>query len=182
MAIAAIGSDTAGSVRMPAALCGIAGFKPTARRIPLDGTVPLAASLDSIGPLARDVADCVLLDAILANERIPDLPRLPLRGLRFAVPQTLVLDDLDPHVAATFERTCRRLADGGAIVVNVPFTLFGEFPALNARGGYPVAEGYAWHRALLERRRNDYDPVIAARFANGANITAADYIELTKAS
>lgn len=181
MAVAAIGTDTAGSVRMPAALCGITGFKPTARRVPIAGTIPLAESLDSIGPLAPTVACCALIDAVLAGEPVADVPApVDVDGLRFAVPQTLVLDGLDADVAAAFERALRRLAAAGARITEIPFALFGELPAFNAAGGYPVVEGYAWHRTLLAERGDQYDPIIAARFRNGATIAAADYIAMQK--
>jgi aspartyl-tRNA(Asn)/glutamyl-tRNA(Gln) amidotransferase subunit A len=179
MAIAAVGSDTAGSVRMPAALCGLAGFKPTARRIPIDGTVPLAVSLDSIGVLARTVQCCALLDAILAAERRPHSESpVPLDGLRFAVPTTLVMDDLEPPVSAAFSQALSRLSEAGARIIDIPFKELGELPGLNARGGFPVAEGFAWHRKLFERKRDMYDPVIAARIATGASVNVADYLDL----
>ncbi|MSQ71744.1 MAG: amidase [Betaproteobacteria bacterium] len=178
MALAAIGSDTAGSVRMPSALCGLAGFKPTARRIPLEGSIPLAASLDSIGPLANTLACCALLDAVLAGEA-PGVPGpIALQGLRFGVPQTLVLDDMEPAVATAFSRALSRLSAAGARIVEIPFAELGEMTALNSRATFPVVEGYAWHRKLLEEKRALYDPVIAARFANGAKVSAADYIAL----
>lgn len=180
MAWGAIGTDTAGSIRMPAALCGIAGFKPTARRVPLHGTIPLAESLDSIGPLAPTVARCALLDTVLAND-YTDVSAVPLRGLRFAVPTTLVLDELEPAVARAFARAQSRLSEAGARVVEIPFSEIAELPKLSVKGGFPIAEGYAWHRALLETHRDQYDPVVGARFATGANVSAADYIDLVKA-
>jgi len=183
MAMAAIGSDTAGSVRMPAALCGIVGFKPTACRVPLAGSIPLAATLDSIGPLAASVADCALLDAVLAGEATDSLQSAALSGLRFAVPQTLVLDDLEAPVAKAFAGALSRLSNAGAKISEIPFAELAELGVVNGRaqGGYAVIEGYAWHRRLLEDRRELYDPIVAARFANGAKASAADYIELGEA-
>jgi aspartyl-tRNA(Asn)/glutamyl-tRNA(Gln) amidotransferase subunit A len=182
MASIAIGSDTAGSVRMPAALCGITGFKPTARRVPLGGTVPLAESLDSIGPLARTVACCAFVDSILAGDPVPYVPAaMPLTALRFAVPSALVMDGVDETVAAAFAGALRTLEEAGAKIVEIPFAELGELAALNARGGFPVAEGYAWHRKLLASKADAYDPIIRTRFANGAAISAADYIELVHA-
>jgi aspartyl-tRNA(Asn)/glutamyl-tRNA(Gln) amidotransferase subunit A len=182
MASMAIGTDTAGSVRMPAALCGIAGFKPTARRVPLAGTVPLAESLDSIGPIGRTVSCCAYVDGILAGDDVPSVPApAGLAGLRFALPQTLVLDGIDDMVAAAFEAALRTLRDAGAHIVEVPFAELGELAALNARGGFPVAEGYAWHRTLLESKAAEYDPIIGSRFALGANVGAADYIDMVHA-
>jgi aspartyl-tRNA(Asn)/glutamyl-tRNA(Gln) amidotransferase subunit A len=182
MAIAAIGSDTAGSVRMPAALCGLVGFKPTARRIPLAGSVPLAPTLDSVGPLAWTVEDCALLDAILAGEPAQVPAAIPLAGLRFAVPQTLVLEELDPAVEAAFARARAALARAGAHIVDIPFAELDEVRALNSsKVRFSMVEGYAWHRRLLETKRDLYDPNIAPLFENGKTIAAADYLDLKAA-
>jgi aspartyl-tRNA(Asn)/glutamyl-tRNA(Gln) amidotransferase subunit A len=181
MATAAIGSDTAGSVRMPAAVCGLTGFKPTARRVPIDGSIPLAASLDSVGPLAADVATCALIDAVLAGEQ-PDVPvPMPLAGLRFAVAKTVVFDDVEPVVADAFARALTKLSKAGARIVEIPFAELNEVEQASARGSFSVIEGYAYHRELLEKKRDLYDPIIAARFANGQKIGAADYIALRNA-
>jgi len=181
MATAAIGSDTAGSVRMPAAVCGLTGFKPTARRVPIDGSIPLAASLDSVGPLAADVATCALIDAVLAGEQ-PDVPvPMPLAGLRFAVAKTVVFDDVESVVADTFARALTKLSKAGARIVEIPFAELNEVEQASARGSFSVIEGYAYHRELLEKKRDLYDPIIAARFANGQKIGAADYIALRNA-
>src|SRR4030095_13423477 len=94
MARAARGTDTVGWVRIPAAVCGITGFKPTARRVPIDGVVPLSTSLDSIGPIANSVECCAIIDAIFAGEPIAVPAAAPLAGLRFAVPMHFVMDDL----------------------------------------------------------------------------------------
>jgi aspartyl-tRNA(Asn)/glutamyl-tRNA(Gln) amidotransferase subunit A len=177
MVDAALGSDTAGSIQMPAAFCGIMGFKPTARRVPMAGTVPLSPSLDSLGPLARSVADCAALDAVIAGESDASLLALPPRGLRLAVPQSVVLDDLEPPVAAAFERALSRLSAAGVRIVEIAFSELRELPSLS----FSVVEGYAWHRKLLETRRAEYDPIVAGRFANGAAVSAADYIDLQNA-
>src|SRR6266480_4239956 len=116
MAHGALGTDTGGSCRIPAAYNGIVGFKPTQRRVPLDGGVPLSSSLDSFGPLARTVACCAILDAVLANEPVTPLRPRPIRGMRLAVPTTLALDDLDDAVAKTFERALAALSRAGAPV------------------------------------------------------------------
>src|SRR5882757_2061013 len=113
MAHGALGTDTGGSCRIPAAFNGIVGYKPTQRRVPLDGAVPLSFSLDSIGPLARSVSCCAILDAVLANEPIVALKPRPVKGMRLAVPTTIALDDLDAEVAETFERALKSLADHG---------------------------------------------------------------------
>lgn len=174
----AIGSDTAGSVQMPAAFCGLVGFKPTARRVPLAGAIPLAASLDSIGPLARSVACCITLDAILSAQPSAAVPATGVRGLRFAVPQTLVLDGLEPDVARAFDHALSALAEAGAMIVDIPFRELAEIAELGARGTFSVIEGYAWHREHLARDAAGYDPIVARRFAAGADVRASDYIAL----
>src|SRR5436305_9084569 len=95
MAHGALGTDTGGSCRIPAAYNGIVGFKPTQRRVPLDGGVPLSFTLDSFGPLARSVGCCAILDAVLADEAVTPLQPRPIKGMRLAVPTTVALDELD---------------------------------------------------------------------------------------
>ena len=102
MALAALGTDTGGSCRIPAAFCGVVGYKPTARRVPLDGLVPLSSTLDSVGPLARTVQCCAVVDAVLAGETPTQVTPLALRGMRIAVPGNMVMDDVDPAVAEAF--------------------------------------------------------------------------------
>src|SRR5581483_5507080 len=119
MAHGALGTDTGGSCRIPAAYNGIVGYKPTQRRVPLDGSVPLSFSLDSIGPLARSVSCCAILDAVLANEPIVPLKPRIVKGMRLAVPTTIALDDLDAAVTDTFERALKSLADHGAIIERI---------------------------------------------------------------
>src|SRR5438445_6880902 len=116
MAHGALGTDTGGSCRIPAAFNGIVGFKPTQRRVPLEGGVPLSFSLDSFGPLARSVGCCAVLDAVLADEQVAPLKPRPVKGARFAVPTTVALDDLDPHVARSFEKTLEILSRQGAAI------------------------------------------------------------------
>jgi aspartyl-tRNA(Asn)/glutamyl-tRNA(Gln) amidotransferase subunit A len=178
MAVAALGTDTGGSVRIPAAVCGIVGFKPTARRVPIDGVVPLSTSLDSIGPLANSVECCAIVDAVFAAEPIVVPDPAPLAGLRLAVPRHFVMDDLDPTVAKAFERALKALAAKGVKVEEIGLPQLDELPAINAKGGFAASEAYAWHRELIARRGGDYDPLVAPRIRRGAEMSAADYIEL----
>jgi aspartyl-tRNA(Asn)/glutamyl-tRNA(Gln) amidotransferase subunit A len=178
MAAVAIGTDTGGSVRIPAALCGLVGFKPTQRRVPRDGALPLSTTLDSIGPLGRSVACCAMTDAILANEPPVVPPQMPVAGLRFGLPQRLVLDGLDGTVAAAFERVCAALSKAGARLVDLPFTEADEYVAMNQTGGFSAAEAFAWHHRLLERRGTDYDPRVRVRIERGRGMSAADYVTL----
>ena len=178
MAVAALGTDTGGSVRIPAAVCGIIGFKPTARRVPIDGVVPLSTSLDSIGPLANSVECCAIVDAVFAAEPITVPEPVHLAGLRFAVPRHFVMDDLDPVVAKAFERALKALAGKGVKVEEIDLPQLNELSAINAKGGFAASEAYAWHKELIARRGNDYDQLVAPRIRRGAEMTAADYIEL----
>ena len=116
MAYGALGTDTGGSCRIPAAYNGIVGFKPTQRRVPLEGGIPLSFSLDSFGPLARSVGCCAVLDAVLADEPVQPLQTRPVRGMRLAVPTTVALDGLDDDVATTFERALETLSRAGALI------------------------------------------------------------------
>jgi aspartyl-tRNA(Asn)/glutamyl-tRNA(Gln) amidotransferase subunit A len=181
MAFAALGTDTGGSCRIPAAFCGIVGFKPTARRVPLEGTFPLSVSLDSVGPLAPTVACCAALDAVLAGLPASELPEFPLAGLRLAVPQTLVLDDLEPAVARAFDASLAALRGAGARVVELALREFAELPQLNAKGGLSAPESYAVHRPLIAARERMYDPRVLARVLRGQEQDASDYIELIRA-
>lgn len=181
MAVAALGTDTGGSVRIPAAVCGLVGFKPTARRVPIDGVVPLSTSLDSIGPLANSVECCAIVDAVFAAEPVVVPDAAPLAGLRFGVPRQYVMDDVDPVVARAFERACKALTAQGVRVETVDLPQLLELAEINASGGFAAAEAYAWHKTLIARRGNEYDPMVAPRIRRGADMSAASYIALMNA-
>jgi aspartyl-tRNA(Asn)/glutamyl-tRNA(Gln) amidotransferase subunit A len=181
MAVAAIGTDTGGSVRIPAAFCGLTGFKPTARRVPLTGALPLSTQLDSIGPIAASVACCAQLDAILAGEDAPLPTAARLRGMRLAVPATVVLDGLDSTVAAAFDAALSRLSAAGALVEQIAVPEFADLAAINATGGLSGAEAWAWHRDLIERAGDAYDPRVLSRIRRGQTMSAADLLELLQA-
>jgi aspartyl-tRNA(Asn)/glutamyl-tRNA(Gln) amidotransferase subunit A len=179
MAFGALGTDTAGSVRMPAALCGLVGFKPTARRVPRAGVVPLSRTLDSIGPLAGTVECCNVLDSVFAAEPYRPLEEMTVSGLRLGVLKSVV--SLEPAVAIAFEAALSALSRAGARVVETTFPELARMPEINRHGGFSIIEGYAWHRTLLEHAGDKYDPMIAARFRGGAEVTAAEYLELLDA-
>jgi aspartyl-tRNA(Asn)/glutamyl-tRNA(Gln) amidotransferase subunit A len=178
MAAGAIGTDTGGSIRIPAALNGLVGFKPTARRVPRDGVLPLSFTLDSAGPIARTVADCALLDHVLAAETDGVPAAAHLRGLRFAVPTTVFQDDLSPAVANAFTAALARLSAAGAVIVELPMAEFAQAAAVNPRGALASAEAYSWHRQWMKEKADQYDPRVIARIRPGEAITAASYIEL----
>src|SRR4051794_21769544 len=181
MAHGALGSDTGGSCRIPAAWNGIVGFKPTQRRVPLDGAVPLSFTLDSIGPLSRSVACCAAMDAVLAGDPFAALQRRPVKGMRLAVPTTLALDELDEAVAQTFERTLQSLSRAGATVERIAVPEFLDIGPMSSKGGFTAAESYAWHRYLIVAKGDVYDPRVASRILRGEHISAADYIDLIAA-
>ena len=181
MFAAGLGTDTGGSCRIPAALCGIVGFKPTARRVPREGAVPLSTTLDSVGPLANSVECCAILDSILAGGAPEAEDAFPLAGLRLGVPDSYVTDGIDDTVAAAFNRAISALSAAGATVSKLALGMLKEIPVINAKGGLVGAEAYAWHREYLERTPQLYDPWVLQRFEAGKSQSAADYIATARA-
>ena len=136
MGFGGLGTDTGGSCRIPAALCGVVGFKPTARRIPITGVLPLSPSLDSVGPLARSVACCATLDAIIAGaEAAPDLPEGPLAGLRFGVLHNIVEEGMEGEVARAYARSLARLEAAGVELIDISLPALERMATITARGG-----------------------------------------------
>ena len=180
MAAAGLGTDTGGSCRIPAAFCGVVGYKPTARRVPIEGVVPLAPSLDSVGPLAPSVDCCAAIDAVLAGET-PHMPqRAALSGLRLAIPVNIVLEGMDATVSAAFERALSKLSEAGAKIVRTRFHGFEHIGPVNGTGGFAAGEAYAWHRRLLAEKAAGYDPRIRVRISRGERMSAADYLDLVR--
>ncbi|MEJ0077688.1 MAG: amidase [Alphaproteobacteria bacterium] len=177
----AIGTDTGGSCRIPAALCGIVGYKPSKQRVPTDGAFPLSFTLDSIGPLARSVADCVRGDSVIAGEEYVPLKPAPVAGLRLGVPQGLLTTEWDNTVGTRFGAARKKLADAGVRVTDEPMLLVDEMVAVNAKGGLAPAEAFAIHRERLARRANEFDPNVRMRIERGGNVTAADYVDMMQA-
>jgi aspartyl-tRNA(Asn)/glutamyl-tRNA(Gln) amidotransferase subunit A len=178
MAHGALGTDTGGSCRIPAAYNGIVGFKPTQRRVPLDGGVPLSFTLDSFGPLARTVGCCAVLDAVLADEPVQPLQPRSIKGMRLAVPTTVALDELDDAVAQTFARALETLSRQGALIERIVVPEFLDVAVMNAKGGFAAAESYAWHRYLIASKGDVYDPRVSMRILRGESLSAADYVDL----
>jgi aspartyl-tRNA(Asn)/glutamyl-tRNA(Gln) amidotransferase subunit A len=174
----AIGSDTGGSVRIPAALCGVVGFKPSKQRVPTDGAFPLSYTLDSIGPLARSVAACAEADAAMTGAEAEPLMPAPLEGLRIGIAEGLPLRGLDEAVAAKLFEAVNQLGQAGVQLTPELFPQFDDMVRANAKGSIAVAEAYAIHRDLLAARGADYDPFVRERIGRGSSIAAADYITL----
>lgn len=174
---AALGSDTGGSIRIPAALQGLVGFKNTQRLTPLDGSVPLSPTLDTACAITRSVRDAIVLHEVLAARAVA-LRGRPVHALRLAVPRAVLLDGLEPAVAAAFDAALRRLRDGGAQLVDVDWPELAEPAALQSQGGFPAAESWAAHRGLLARAGDRVDPRVVLRMRRGEGIKAAELIEL----
>ncbi len=172
----AIGSDTGGSCRIPAAICGIVGYKPSRQRIPTEGAFPLSYSLDSIGPIARSVAACADADAVMAGEEPCSLAPAPLAGLRLGIPQGMPLENLDQTVGKTFSEAFSRLQKAGVRLTDEKLPLLDDMTKLLARTSILVAEVYYIHRDLLARRGDGVDPIVRSRIEKGRDISAADYI------
>ena len=167
----AIGTDTGGSVRIPASLCGLVGFKPSKQRVPTDGAFPLSYTLDSVGPIAKSVADCAAADAVMAGEEILPLEPIAPKGLRFGVAEGLPLDRLDDAVAAAFALAVKRLDEAGVRISHEALPLFDDMSAVNAKGGISPYESCEIHRDRMKRRAGDIDPNVEARIARGCEIT-----------
>lgn len=177
-----LGTDTGGSLRIPAAFCGLVGFKPTQRRVSREGAFALSESLDSVGPIANSVACCRVSDAALSDVPLDDHPLLSVAGLRFGVPADFVLDDVDSVVGAAFERALSALSSAGATVERVQFPEFARIPEITARGTIANAESFAFHNRMgLLKQRERYDPNVLARIEIGGRMTAGDYIDLLHA-
>jgi aspartyl-tRNA(Asn)/glutamyl-tRNA(Gln) amidotransferase subunit A len=176
----AIGTDTGGSVRIPASLCGLVGFKPSRQRVPTDGAFPLSTSLDSVGPIGRSVADCAAADAVMAGEDILPLEPIALTGLRFGVAEGLPLDRLDDTVAAAFALAVKRLDDAGVRVTHEALPLFDDMGEVNAKGGISPFEACGIHRDRMNRRAGDIDPNVRARIERGCATSAEDYADMVR--
>lgn len=172
-----IGTDTGGSIRIPAALCGLVGYKSTQARIPCTGVMELSRTLDTVGSITHSVRACLAVDAVMSQQPLP-IDVADLRGLRFAVPQTLMMDDVDAVVSRAFARTLHCIAKAGAKVVDIPFQALGEIAALSMPSGFSPIESYAAHHARLERGIHQIDPRVVTRMMLGKGISTQDYLAL----
>ena len=175
-----LGSDTGGSIRIPAALNGIVGFKNTARLVPTAGALPLSTTLDTVCALTRCVPDAILAHELLAQRRVTR-STAPLGAYRLAVVNTVMLDGLDATVSCAWQRTLQTLRQAGARIDEIALSEINELPQIQASGGFSAAESYAWHHHLLEQNPQRYDPRVATRIRRGATMSACDYLELQDA-
>jgi aspartyl-tRNA(Asn)/glutamyl-tRNA(Gln) amidotransferase subunit A len=176
MCLMALGSDTRGSIRQPAALCGVVGFKPTARRVPREGAFPLSYTLDSVGPLANSVPCCAAYDAVLSGEG-GELPALPAKGLRLMLPRSMAIEDLDAEVDNAFGRALKKLAGAGAQITEAPVPAFNRQDEYFKGGGIAGAEVVHVHKPYAARFK-EYDPRVGRRVSMGSTLSAADYVEI----
>jgi aspartyl-tRNA(Asn)/glutamyl-tRNA(Gln) amidotransferase subunit A len=177
----AIGSDTGGSCRAPAALCGVVGFKPSKMRVPTEGAFPLSYTLDSIGPLAKNVADCALADAVMAGDDPWMVEPVSLQGLRLGVPQGRPLTNFDQSVAAGFSDAIKALGRAGVRLSDEVLPLLDDMTRVNAPGkGITAHEAYAIHRERLATRAAEYDEFVRSRIEQGRDLPSADYIAILR--
>ena len=177
LSVAGLGSDTGGSIRIPAALNGLVGFKSTQGRVPRDGALELSRSLDTVCAMTRSVGDCLLVDGVLAGAPLA-VRRRPLAGMRLAIPQTVVLDAMEPAVSRAFDRAIALLSAAGAQISDIRLAELAEIPAINAPGGLSPIEAYAVHHERLAKAGDAFDPRVAHRMMMGAQVTAQQYIAL----
>jgi aspartyl-tRNA(Asn)/glutamyl-tRNA(Gln) amidotransferase subunit A len=188
LTFAALGSDTGGSIRMPAHFCGVTGLKTTLGRISRAGAMPLSQSLDTVGPLARTVEDCALLLGLMAGADpqdptaiegpVPDYiaaTREPIKGLRIGVPSTFYVDDLDPEVAKILDATMAVLKAEGAEIVPVELPDQRQLTAVCQL--VLATEAAAFHKRWLIERPQDYGPQVLMRLQNGLVIPGVSYLE-----
>lgn len=177
MCAVALGTDTGGSCRIPAAFNGIVGFKPSAQRVSKTGVYPLSASFDSIGPIANSVACCAIADSTLRGVA-PVVPRAKPGNLHIGVLRDYVLDGLDADVARDFSAVLSRLAAAGHVIEDARFPALADMPSLLANGGIVAAEAWAHHEPIIARHEAEYDPRVVSRIRFGARIAAEEVIRL----
>lgn len=171
-----LGSDTGGSIRIPAALNGIVGFKNTARLVPTTGAVPLSTTLDTACAMTRTVRDAILAHQVLAHRRVTR-SQAPLSQYRLAIASTVFLDGMDATVSRAFERSVSQLRAAGAAIDTIDLPAVLDQPSY----GFAAPEAYAWHRALLQQSAHRYDPRVRTRIEKGATLMAWEYLDLIEA-
>ena len=174
-----LGSDTGGSIRVPAALNGIVGFKNTARLVPTQGALPLSTTLDTVCAMTRTVRDAILTHEVLSAKQVPRGQR-PLSGYRLAVVKSLMQDSMDVTVSRAFERSLNTLRAAGARIDEIALSELNELAPMMSTGGFSPAEGFAWHREWLERDSARYDPRVLQRLMRGSGMKAHEYMDLVR--
>lgn len=180
MCAIAIGTDTGGSTRIPAALCGLVGWKPSKQQVPTDGAFPLSFTLDSIGPMAKTVEECALADAVMAGEAVAPLQPASLTGLRFGIWRGMPFEGVDPTVGAAWEAAVARLGKVSVRLSDETVALVDDMIAVNAKGGFAPTEAFAIHRERLKRNGAGFDPFIRVRIERGGTVPAYDYIDMAQ--
>ncbi|MDR6633387.1 aspartyl-tRNA(Asn)/glutamyl-tRNA(Gln) amidotransferase subunit A [Phyllobacterium sp. 1468] len=174
-----IGSDTGGSVRIPAALNGVVGFKPTAKRVPLQGAFPLSPSLDSIGPLARSVSDCAIADAVMAGETIRAPEAISLNGLRIGVPRGQLLTEMNKPIADAFEQCLQLCAKAGAIIADCSVDdLIDALAQATSIGSIAGIEASRIHAEWLHDETLDVDQRVQRPLLRRLGVSESGYIQL----
>jgi len=174
-----LGSDTGGSVRVPAAFCGVTGFKPTQSRVPRTGAMALSLTLDSVGPLTKSVADAAMTDAILAGETPAPLPRREAGGLRLALARGRLLTGLDQAVEAAFDRAVSLLRTAGAYLAETDIEpLLDQLDQIHAIGSISAVEAAYVHRHALANRPREIDQRVVRRIQSGCKVSGADYVRM----
>ena len=180
MAAATIGTDTGGSTRVPAAMCGIVGMKPTTYRMPSRGVYPLSTTFDAAGPMTGSVGDCAILDDLMTGGDGRAEPAFPVAGLRLALPRGYLFDELDPDVASAFDAAIDRLSAAGARITEIRLDIIEDLRPANRAKSIVSAEAHEIHRDMMATGREAYDPYVAARLAAGGDISAADFIAMIR--
>jgi aspartyl-tRNA(Asn)/glutamyl-tRNA(Gln) amidotransferase subunit A len=176
MAFMGLGSDTGGSCRIPAAFNGITGYKSSTGRVSTEGVFPLAATLDTVGPLANSVRCCSIVDALMAGDRSPDVEARDPGLLRFGLPKHVAMEDMDAPVSAAFENAVKVLGEAGVQLVDVPFPELAELPNINARGGISAVEAMDVHAGMIEKHGERYDPRVRNRILSGLSVTGPELV------
>ncbi len=174
----AIGSDTGGSCRIPAAFNGIVGYKSTVGRVPTRGVYPLSPTFDSIGPLANSVRCCASADALMSEDWDGRVTARPAAGLRLGIVLDLFFDDVEPAVADCFERSVKKLSQKGVEFREIEFADLRDLPQINASGGIAAVEAFVHHRDRMSEHGEGYDQRVLKRIASGGLISAADLLDL----
>jgi aspartyl-tRNA(Asn)/glutamyl-tRNA(Gln) amidotransferase subunit A len=174
MAYASVGTDTGGSVRIPAAACGLVGLKPSFNEIPLEGVVPLSVTLDHAGPICRTVEDAAILYGVMSGNPPPEGPVPDVSGLELGVLRDYFTAVLDPQVAQAFDSACARLAGAGATLEHVVIPHAGDISPVYLH--IVLAEAAAYHAKTLESRPDDYTPNVRGRLEMGRYVLAEDYV------